>query len=121
MGSDQATEAGGIRTNVTLCFTAPQALFAVLARAYIISPFVGRLDDIAEEGMQVVRDTVEIYRQHRLATLVLAASIRHPRHLVEAAKAEAHIATVPFKVLEQATKHPLTDHGIELFLRDWRL
>ena len=109
----------GIRTNVTLCFTAPQALFAALAGAYIISPFVGRLDDLAEEGMQVVRDTGEIYRQHRLATLVLAASIRHPRHLVEAAKAGADIATVPFKVLEQAIKHPLTDRGIELFLRDW--
>lgn len=109
----------GIRTNVTLCFTAPQALFASLAGAYIISPFVGRLDDIAEDGMQVVRDTVEIYRQHRLTTLVLAASIRHPRHIVEAAKAGADIATVPFKVLEQAAKHPLTDQGLELFLRDW--
>lgn len=108
-----------IRTNVTLCFSANQALFAALAGAYIISPFVGRLDDISEDGMQVVRDTVEIYRKHSLPTLVLAASIRHPLHIIDAAKAGADIATVPFKVLEQATKHPLTDKGIESFLKDW--
>lgn len=108
-----------IRTNVTLCFSANQALFAALAGAYIISPFVGRLDDISEDGMQVVRDTVEIYRQHNLPTLVLAASIRHPLHIIAAAKAGANIATVPFKVLEQAAKHPLTDKGIADFLRDW--
>ncbi|MEO7003042.1 MAG: fructose-6-phosphate aldolase [Ktedonobacterales bacterium] len=110
----------GIRTNVTLCFSANQALFAALAGAYIISPFVGRLDDISEDGMQVVRDTVEIYRQHHLPTLVLAASIRHPLHIIAAAKAGADIATVPFKVLEQAAKHPLTDSGIEHFLADWQ-
>ena len=109
----------GIRTNVTLCFSANQALFAALAGAYIISPFVGRLDDISEDGMLVVRDTVEIYRQHHLPTLVLAASIRHPLHIIAAAKAGADIATVPFKVLEQAAKHPLTDKGIETFLKDW--
>ncbi len=109
----------GIRTNVTLCFSANQALFAALAGAYIISPFVGRLDDISEDGMQVVRDTVEIYRKHNLDTLVLAASIRHPLHIIDAAKAGADIATVPFKVLEQASKHPLTDKGIETFLKDW--
>ncbi len=108
-----------IRTNVTLCFSANQALFAALAGAYIISPFVGRLDDISEDGMQVVRDTVEIYRKHNLPTLVLAASIRHPLHIIDAAKAGADIATVPFKVLEQSTKHPLTDKGIENFLKDW--
>ncbi len=108
-----------IRTNVTLCFSANQALFAALAGAYIISPFVGRLDDISEDGMQVVRDTVEIYRKHNLPTLVLAASIRHPVHIIDAAKAGADIATVPFKVLEQSTKHPLTDKGIENFLKDW--
>ncbi|MGZ3667335.1 MAG: fructose-6-phosphate aldolase [Ktedonobacterales bacterium] len=108
-----------IRTNVTLCFSANQALFAALAGAYIISPFVGRLDDISEDGMQVVRDTVEIYRKHNLATLVLAASIRHPLHIIAAAKAGADIATVPFKVLELAAKHPLTDKGIDDFLRDW--
>jgi transaldolase len=109
----------GIRTNVTLCFSANQALFAALAGAYIISPFVGRLDDISEDGMQVVRDTVEIYRRHQLPTLVLAASIRHPLHIIAAAKAGADIATVPFKTLEQAARHPLTDAGIATFLKDW--
>jgi transaldolase len=109
----------GIRTNVTLCFSANQALFAALAGAYIISPFVGRLDDISEDGLQVVRETTEIYRQHHLSTLVLAASIRHPRHITDAAKAGADIATVPFNVLETAAKHPLTDKGIESFLKDW--
>jgi len=109
----------GIRTNVTLCFSANQALFAALAGAYIISPFVGRLDDISEDGMHVVRDTAEIYKLHGLDTLVLAASIRHPLHIIDAAMAGAHIATVPFKVLELATKHPLTDKGIENFLKDW--
>jgi transaldolase len=108
-----------IRTNVTLCFSANQALFAALAGAYIISPFVGRLDDISEDGLQLVRDIVEIYRQHHLSTAVLAASIRSPRHIIEAAKAGADIATVPFKVLEAAAKHPLTDKGIESFLKDW--
>ncbi len=110
----------GIRCNVTLCFSANQALFAALAGAYIISPFVGRLDDISEDGMQVVRDTVEIYRQHNLETLVLAASIRHPLHIIEAAKAGADIATVPYKVLVQASQHPLTDKGIDTFLKDWK-
>ncbi len=109
----------GIRCNVTLCFSANQALFAALAGAYIISPFVGRLDDISEDGMQVVRDTVEIYREHDLDTLVLAASIRHPLHIIAAAKAGADIATVPYKVLLQSTQHPLTDKGIEMFLKDW--
>lgn len=108
-----------IRTNVTLCFSASQALFAALAGAYIISPFVGRLDDISEEGLQLVREIVEIYRLHQLSTLVLAASIRSPRQIVEAARAGADIATVPFKVLEAAAKHPLTDKGIESFLKDW--
>jgi transaldolase len=113
----------GIRTNVTLCFSANQALFAALAGAYIISPFVGRLDDISEDGMQVVRDTVEIYRNMKQNSmqvpLVLAASIRHPLHIIQAAKAGSHIATVPFKVLEASAKHPLTDKGIENFLKDW--
>ncbi len=110
----------GIRCNVTLCFSANQALFAALAGAYIISPFVGRLDDISEDGMQVVRDTVEIYREHSLETLVLAASIRNPLHITQAAMAGAHIATVPYKVLVQASQHPLTDKGIEMFLADWK-
>lgn len=115
----KALKAEGIRTNVTLCFSATQALFAALAGAYIISPFVGRLDDIGQDGMQVVQDTVEIYRKHQLPTLVLAASIRHPWHIIQAARAGADIATVPFKVLEEAAKHPLTDQGIERFLKDW--
>lgn len=109
----------GIRTNVTLCFSANQALFAALAGAYIISPFVGRLHDISEDGLHVVREIVEIYRQHDLSTLVLAASIRSPRHITEAARVGADIATVPFKVLAAAAKHPLTDKGIESFLKDW--
>jgi len=113
-------KAEGIRTNVTLCFSASQALFAALAGASIISPFVGRLDDIAVDGMQVVRDTVEIYRQHQLSTQVLAASIRDPRDIIAAAKAGADIATVPYKVLQQAAKHPLTDAGLEQFLADWQ-
>src|SRR5215469_3428169 len=113
-------KAEGIRTNVTLCFSANQALFAALAGAYIISPFVGRLDDISEDGMAVVRDTVEIYKRHNLPTLVLAASIRHPLHIIDAAKVGADIATIPFKVLELASKHPLTDKGIETFLKDWQ-
>lgn len=109
----------GIRTNVTLCFSAPQALFAALAGAYIISPFVGRLDDIGQDGMHVVRDIVEIYHRRQLETLVLAASIRDPLQITEAAKAGADIATVPFNVLVAATKHPLTEQGIERFLKDW--
>lgn len=110
----------GIRCNVTLCFSANQALFAALAGAYIISPFVGRLDDISEDGMQVVRDTVEMYREHGLETLVLAASIRNPVHITQAALAGADIATVPYKVLVQASQHPLTDKGIQMFLADWK-
>src|SRR5579884_2509718 len=110
----------GIRCTVTLCCSANQALFAALAGAYIISPFVGRLDDISEDGMQVVRDTVEIYREHGMETLVLAASIRNPLHITQAAMAGADIATVPYKVLMQATKHPLTDAGIQAFLEDWK-
>jgi transaldolase len=89
-------------------------------RYAFISPFVGRLDDISEEGLQVVREIVEIYRLHHLPTLVLAASMRSPRHITDVAKAGADIATVPFKVLEAAAKHPLTDKGIESFLQDWK-
>jgi transaldolase len=91
-----------------------------LAGTYIISPFVGRLDDISEDGMQVARDTVEIYHQHNVQTLVLAASIRHPLHIIAAAKAGADIAPVPYAVLVQASQHPLTEKGIELFLADWK-
>lgn len=114
-----ALKAEGIRTNVTLCFSVPQALFAALAGAYIISPFVGRLDDIGEDGMALVRDIADIYHQHGLQTLTLAASIRSPLHLIQAAKAGADIATVPYAVLQAAAKHQLTDQGIERFLKDW--
>lgn len=110
----------GIRTNVTLCFNANQALFAARAGAFIISPFVGRVDDTGIDGMQLIREIVQIYRQHNLKTMVLSASIRHPRHITDSALAGANIATCPFKVLEQSMKHPLTDSGIEKFLADWK-
>ncbi len=109
----------GIKINTTLIFTANQALLAAKAGAYIVSPFIGRLDDISEDGMQVIRDTVLIYNNYGIKTKVLAASIRHPRHITEAAKAGAHIATMPINVLKQAMKHPLTDIGLERFLKDW--
>jgi transaldolase len=110
----------GIRCNVTLCFNAVQALMAARAGAFIISPFVGRVDDVGVDGMSLIREIVQIYRAHNISTLVLAASIRHPRHIVEAALAGADIATCPFKVLEQSMRHPLTDIGIERFLADWK-
>ena len=110
----------GIRTNVTLCFNANQALFAARAGAFIISPFIGRVDDTGIDGMQLIREIVAIYRNDpAIKTLVLSASIRHPRHIIDSALAGADIATCPFKVLEQSMKHPLTDSGIEKFLVDW--
>jgi transaldolase len=109
----------GIRLNVTLCFTAAQALLAAKAGAYIISPFVGRLDDIGQVGMDLVDDIVTIYRTHDFRTQVLAASLRSPLHVVEAAKAGADIGTLPFKVLDMLFNHPLTDKGLEQFLKDW--
>ena len=108
-----------IRTNVTLCFSPAQGLLAAKAGATYISPFVGRLDDISHDGMAVVRDLVTIYRNYGLPTQVLAASIRHPRHVIDSALCGAHVATVPFKVLAQLVKHPLTDAGIAQFLADW--
>ncbi len=113
-------EGGRIPTNVTLIFSPNQALLAARAGATYVSPFVGRLDDISEDGMAVVRDTVQIFRTYGIATKVLAASIRHPLHCIEAAKAGADIATMPFKVMQQMIKHPLTDAGLERFLADWR-
>lgn len=110
----------GIDTNATLCFSANQGLLAALAGATYISPFVGRLDDIGEDGMAVVRDLVAIFGQYSLPAQVIAASIRHPMHCVAAAKAGAHIATVPYKVLMQMMQHPLTDIGIARFAEDWR-
>jgi transaldolase len=109
----------GIRTNCTLLFSANQGLLAAKAGASLLSPFVGRLDDISEPGMNVVRELVAIVRTHGLNAEVLAASIRHPRHVTEAALAGAHVATVPMKVLRQMTRHPLTDTGIVQFRRDW--
>ncbi len=110
----------GIRTNVTLCFNAAQALLAARAGAFLISPFLGRVDDMGVDGMQLIREISGIYRQHGISTKVLAASIRHPRHIIESALAGADVATCPFKVLEQSMKHPLTDSGIEKFLADWK-
>jgi transaldolase len=112
--------AEGIRTNVTLCFNATQALFAARAGAFIISPFVGRVDDTGIDGMGLIREIVQIYRLHHLKTLVLSASIRHPRHIIESALAGADIATCPFGVIKQSMKHPLTESGIERFLADWK-
>ncbi len=112
-------EPRGIRTNVTLVFSANQALLAALAGASYVSPFVGRLDDAGHDGMEVVRDTVEIFDLYEFETRVIAASIRHPLHVLAAAKAGAHIATVPYQVLMQMAGHPLTDVGLQKFLDDW--
>jgi transaldolase len=109
----------GVRTNVTLVFSANQALLAALAGATYVSPFVGRLDDIGHEGLEVVRDTADIFQLHALETEIIAASIRHPLHVMDAAKAGADIATVPMKVLKAMAAHPLTDRGVEMFLADW--
>lgn len=108
-----------IKTNVTLIFSAAQALLAARAGATYVSPFLGRLDDVGAEGMQLVRDIVEIFEMHGIETEIIAASVRSPLHVVDAAKAGAHIATIPYKVIIQMTKHPLTDIGIERFLKDW--
>jgi transaldolase len=115
----RALKAEGIRTNCTLVFSVPQGLLAAKAGAFYVSPFLGRLDDIGHDGMQVVRDLAEIFAIYGIETSVLAASIRHPLHLVEAAKAGADIATLPFAVLQQSLKHPLTDIGSKRFLDDW--
>src|SRR5215217_5272798 len=109
----------GIKTNCTLIFTANQGLLAAKAGASLLSPFVGRLDDINQDGMDVVRELVAIVELHDLETEVLAASIRHPRHMTEAAMLGCHIATLPFKVLQQMVHHPLTDKGIVQFRSDW--
>jgi transaldolase len=109
----------GIKTNCTLVFSTNQGLLAAKAGASLISPFVGRLDDINEDGMIVVRELAEIFALHDIDSEVLAASIRHPLHVTQAALAGAHIATLPFKVLQQMVRHPLTDKGIVQFKRDW--
>jgi transaldolase len=110
----------GTKVNVTLCFSAAQAILAAKAGATYISPFIGRLDDIAQDGMQLIRDIVQIYDNYDFATEVLAASIRHPMHIVDAALAGADVATIPFKVIQQLVKHPLTDKGLDAFLTDWK-
>ncbi len=109
----------GMRINVTLVFSATQALIVAKAGAYFVSPFLGRLDDVSENGLLLLRDILEIYRAYSFPTQVLAASLRHPIHVLEAAKLGAHIGTMPFKVFEQLFKHPLTDRGLEGFLKDW--
>ncbi|WP_018086276.1 fructose-6-phosphate aldolase [Desulfurispora thermophila] len=108
-----------IKTNVTLVFSANQALLAALAGATYVSPFVGRLDDVGQEGMQLIEEIVTIYHNYRFATRIIAASIRHPMHVLQAALAGSHIATVPYAVLMQMFKHPLTDIGVAKFLADW--
>lgn len=109
----------GIKTNVTLVFSANQALLAARAGASFVSPFIGRMDDISNEGMPLIQDIVQIFEIHGIETEIIAASIRNPIHVVEAAKAGCHISTIPYKVLLQMLEHPLTDIGIEKFLQDW--
>ena len=108
-----------IKTNVTLVFSAGQALLAAKAGATYVSPFVGRLDDIGNNGMNIIKEIVEIFRNYEIDTEIIAASIRHPMHVIEAARLGCHIATIPYKVIMQLTKHPLTDKGIDQFLKDW--
>ncbi|WP_167629997.1 fructose-6-phosphate aldolase [Listeria valentina] len=109
----------GIKTNVTLVFSAAQALLAARAGASYVSPFLGRLDDIGQDGLELISDIAEIFAVHDIKTEIIAASIRHPIHVIESAKLGADIATVPFKVFEQMLKHPLTDIGIDKFLADY--
>jgi transaldolase len=109
----------GIRVNVTLCFTAGQALLAAKAGAYFISPFVGRLDDVGYNGMDLIRSITQIYRNYGFKTQVLAASLRSPTHVIDSALAGAHIGTMPFKVMDMLFNHPLTDKGLDQFLKDY--
>ncbi len=119
LGAVKILSQKGINTNVTLIFTASQALLAARAGASYVSPFMGRLDDVGECGADLVADIAEIFDIHNIKTEIIAASTRNPMHVTDAAKAGAHIATVPYKVIIQMTKHPLTDSGIEKFLKDW--
>lgn len=111
--------AEGIKVNVTLCFSPTQALLAAKAGAWCVSPFIGRLDDISSNGMELIRQILTIYRNYDYKTLVLVASVRHPQHVVEAALAGGHICTMPFAIFQQMVKHPLTDTGLKKFLADW--
>jgi transaldolase len=115
-----ALRAEGTPSNVTLCFSAPQALVAAKAGAAYISPFVGRLDDIGEDGMELIQNIVQIYENYGFDTEVLVASVRHPMHVVQSALLGADVATIPFKVLGQLYRHPLTDRGLDAFLADWK-
>jgi transaldolase len=109
----------GIRINMTLVFSANQALLAAKVGAAYVSPFIGRLDDQSQEGMEIIRDIVQIYRNYRFSTQVLVASVRHPIHVLEAAKIGGDICTMPYAVMEKLVQHPLTDIGLERFLKDW--
>ncbi|TLY38295.1 MAG: fructose-6-phosphate aldolase [Nitrospirae bacterium] len=115
----KALAAQGIRVNVTLCFSPTQAMLAAKAGAWCVSPFIGRLDDISENGMELIRDIVTIYRNYQYKTKVLVASVRNPMHVVEAAKIGGDICTMPFTVFKQLVQHPLTDLGLKKFLADW--
>ncbi|SFL27155.1 transaldolase [Paenibacillus sp. 1_12] len=109
----------GIKTNVTLIFSSPQAVLAARAGATYVSPFIGRLDDINQVGMNLIKEISQIFQVHNISSEIIAASVRHAAHFIEAAQYGSHIATVPYKVIQQMTKHPLTDVGIERFLADW--
>lgn len=111
--------AEGIKVNVTLCFSPTQAILAAKAGAWCVSPFIGRLDDISSNGMELIRQILQIYRNYDFKTYVLVASVRHPQHVVEAALAGGHICTMPFAIFQQMVKHPLTDIGLKKFLADW--
>lgn len=110
----------GVKTNVTLIFTVNQALLAARAGATYVSPFLGRLDDISEDGVQLIVKVAELFRIHQIPSQIIAASVRHPDHVTRVALAGAHIATVPFAVIEQISKHPLTDQGLQKFAADWK-
>ena len=112
--------AEGIRTNVTLCFSSVQCLIAAKAGATYVSPFIGRLDDVGQDGMDVIREARQIFDNYQIETQILAASMRHPRHVVEAAMIGADVATIPPDVLRKLLQHPLTDRGLEQFLADWK-
>jgi transaldolase len=112
--------AESVAVNMTLVFSAGQALLAAKAGARFVSPFIGRLDDIAEDGMALIEEIVQIYENYHFETEVIVASVRHPRHVIEAARIGADIATVPFGIMEKLIRHPLTDIGVERFLADWR-
>jgi transaldolase len=115
----KALSSEGIKVNVTLCFSASQALLAAKAGATFISPFVGRLDDVSTDGIQLIKDIIQIYKNYDFKTQVLAASLRHPMHVVQSALAGAHVGTMPFSVIKQLFNHPLTDIGLKKFLADW--